>query len=173
MASLAECQDLRRCASQQLTLALPSAFAESTSLELPPHGLRETISRTKYSRLHGVRLTTAYPRIALITSLSRRSAVPLTNNYPSHRLHHKLVLSSTFALRLQHALSHCASLELTPHAASSTLTLLTSGHLRTVFIISTFTLRLAATYFRAYITHVNALAHCLNHRHLHLSLIHI
>ena len=54
-----------------------------------------------------------------------------------------------------------------PHAASSTLTLLTSWHLRTAFIISTFTLRLAATYSRVYITHINALAHCLNHKHLH------
>ena len=57
-----------------------------------------------------------------------------------------------------------------PHAASSTLTLLTSWHLRTAFIISTFTLRLAATYSRVYITHINAPAHCLNHKHLHTPL---
>ena len=54
-----------------------------------------------------------------------------------------------------------------PHAASSTLTLLTSWRLRTAFIISTFTLRLAASYSRVYITHTNALAHSLNHKHLH------
>ena len=53
-----------------------------------------------------------------------------------------------------------------PHAASSTLTLLTSRRLRTAFIISTFTLRLAASYSRVYINHINALAHCLNHKHL-------
>ena len=53
-----------------------------------------------------------------------------------------------------------------PHAASSTLTLLTSWRLRTAFIISTFTLRLAASYSPVYITHINAFAHCLDHKHL-------
>ena len=54
-----------------------------------------------------------------------------------------------------------------PRAESSTLTLLTSWHLRTAFIISTFTLRLTATYSFTYITHINALAHCLYYKHLH------
>ena len=119
------------------------AFVENTSLELPPHGLRVKISLKKYSRHHGVRLTTAYPRTALITSLSSRSAVARTENY--HRIAPKLYLriapaTCAFTLRLSRTY---------PHAASCTLTLLTPGHLRTAFIISTFTLRLAATYFRA------------------------
>ena len=66
---------------------------------------------------------------------------------------------------LRAAPARCAfSLRLTrtyPRAASSTFTLLTSWRLRTAFIISTFTLRLAATYSHVYITHINALAHCL------------
>ena len=60
------------------------AFAESASQALPPHGLRAKISCIKYTRLHGVRLTTAHPRTALITSLSRRSAGALTTTY--HRI---------------------------------------------------------------------------------------
>ena len=88
------------------------AFTGSTSLELPPHGLRVKNLSKKYSRLHGMRLTTAYPRAhhQLIKTLSFIS----DSNFPSHRLHHKLMLRFTFAKRLQHALSHCASLELTP-----------------------------------------------------------
>ena len=60
------------------------AFAESTSLKLPPHGLRVNISNGYFPRLHGVRLTTAYPRTALITSFSCRSALALTKTY--HRI---------------------------------------------------------------------------------------
>ena len=69
--------------------------------------------------------------------------------------HRTAPATCAFALRLSRTY---------PHAASSALTLLTSWHLRTAFIISTFTLRLAATYSRVYITHINALAHCLNHK---------
>ena len=70
---------MSRLKKMGLATAYPRiAFAESTSLKLPPQGLRVLISRKNYSRLQGVRLTTAYPRIALITSLSRRSAVALT-----------------------------------------------------------------------------------------------
>ena len=57
------------------------AFAESTSQELPPHGHRAKNSHENIPRLHGVHLTTAYPRIALITTLSRRLAVALTKTY--------------------------------------------------------------------------------------------
>ena len=73
---------MSRLKNMCLTTTYPRiAFAEGASLELQPHGLREKASYKKYSLLHGVRLTTAHPRIALITSLSRRSAVPLTKNY--------------------------------------------------------------------------------------------
>ena len=57
------------------------AFAESPSLELPPHGLRVKMPHEHYPRMHGVRLTTAYPRTALIASLSSRSAVARTKIY--------------------------------------------------------------------------------------------
>ena len=90
------------------------AFAESNSLESPPHGLRVKTSRKKYSRLHGVRLTTAYPRIALTTSLPRRSGVARAKFYHPIASTTGLCWVFTFALRLQHALSHSTSLELTP-----------------------------------------------------------
>ena len=76
---------MSRLKKMRLTTTYPRvAFAESTSLELPPHGLGVKIPRKEFIRLHGVRLTTAYPRIALITSLSRRSAVALSKTY--HRI---------------------------------------------------------------------------------------
>ena len=69
----------------RLTTTYPRiAFTECTSLKLPRHGLRVKTSRKNFSRLSGVRLTTAYLRTALITSLSRRSTVALTKTY--HRI---------------------------------------------------------------------------------------
>ena len=76
---------MSRLKMMRLTKTYPRmAFAESTSLGLPPHGLRVKILREKFPRLHDVRLTTAHLRIAPITSLSSRSAVARTKIY--HRL---------------------------------------------------------------------------------------
>ena len=156
---------MSRLKKMRLTTTYPRMAFTKTSLGLPPHAFRVSkihmriLQATWRTPHHCVSSHCAYHKLVKTFSSSSHY------NLPSHRLHQKLVLSFTFALRLQHALSHCASLELTPHAASSTLTLLTPWRLRTAFIISTFTLRLAATISCVYITCKNALARCLFHRH--------
>ena len=167
MASLTECQHLRRCASLQHTLALPSPKAPNQN----------------YFRMAFVHKFHKINTPGLMACASPMRILALGSSQACHDVQQKLSLKITFASPPQHTCAEfglpiapatCAfTLRLSrtyPHAASSTLTLLTSWRLRTAFIISTFTLRLAATYSRVYITHINALAHCLSHMHLHTPL---
>ena len=151
----------------RLTTTYPRiVFTKRTSLKLPPHGLRAKlhvenipgyVACASPLRILALRSSQACQDVRQWLALKFTIASPPTQACagPYPRI---APATCAFTMRLSRTY---------PRAARSTLTLLTSWHLRTALIISTFILRLAATYSRVLITHINALAHCLYHRHTH------
>ena len=140
---------MSRLKKMHLTTTYPrTAFAENTSLENPPHGLRVKISS---ENTPGCMACASPLRIFALRSLQACQvvqqwlALKFTIASPPQQacagLYFRIAPATcAFALRLSRTY---------PRDASRTLTLLTSWHLRTALIISTFTLRLNATYLRA------------------------